>query len=143
MYFFFFFQAEDGIRDATVTGVQTCALPISRRPVAALGSCRVKRSFGKGKRHGSPENDWQSAPGSAAEASGAAASVASTPAQQAASTANLRVDIRGPTPTILGGELKRAPRASRRFAGPELAADYACAEICRSSLSKLSVQPSW
>src|SRR5207245_8805072 len=26
--FFFFFQAEDGIRDATVTGVQTCALPI-------------------------------------------------------------------------------------------------------------------
>src|SRR5437867_9469680 len=26
---FFFFQAEDGIRDRTVTGVQTCALPIS------------------------------------------------------------------------------------------------------------------
>src|SRR3989442_14664338 len=26
---FFFFQAEDGIRDADVTGVQTCALPIS------------------------------------------------------------------------------------------------------------------
>src|SRR3712207_8926948 len=29
-YFFFFFQAEDGIRDIGVTGVQTCALPISR-----------------------------------------------------------------------------------------------------------------
>src|SRR5690554_8105945 len=29
MFFFFFFQAEDGIRDADVTGVQTCALPIS------------------------------------------------------------------------------------------------------------------
>src|SRR5208282_3822894 len=29
MFFVFFFQAEDGIRDATVTGVQTCALPIS------------------------------------------------------------------------------------------------------------------
>src|SRR5256886_6097516 len=29
MYVFFFFQAEDGIRDLTVTGVQTCALPIS------------------------------------------------------------------------------------------------------------------
>src|SRR5207249_8244791 len=28
-YFFFFFQAEDGIRDRNVTGVQTCALPIS------------------------------------------------------------------------------------------------------------------
>src|SRR5689334_1097119 len=31
--FFFFFQAEDGIRDGTVTGVQTCALPIfAHRP---------------------------------------------------------------------------------------------------------------
>src|SRR2546427_8823445 len=28
-FFFFFFQAEDGIRFLTVTGVQTCALPIS------------------------------------------------------------------------------------------------------------------
>ena len=28
-YYFFFFQAEDGIRDYKVTGVQTCALPIS------------------------------------------------------------------------------------------------------------------
>src|SRR5688572_14239486 len=34
-YFFFFFQAEDGIRDLTVTGVQTCALPI-----VALGLLR-------------------------------------------------------------------------------------------------------
>src|SRR5205085_5992149 len=33
----FFFQAEDGIRDLTVTGVQTCALPISAR------SCRKPR----------------------------------------------------------------------------------------------------
>src|SRR2546430_15521176 len=32
--FFFFFQAEDGIRDLTVTGVQTCALPISGEPGA-------------------------------------------------------------------------------------------------------------
>src|SRR5688572_17659597 len=30
-FIFFFFQAEDGIRDLTVTGVQTCALPISLR----------------------------------------------------------------------------------------------------------------
>src|SRR5438874_13374086 len=29
---FFFFQAEDGIRDLYVTGVQTCALPISASP---------------------------------------------------------------------------------------------------------------
>src|SRR3989441_11303607 len=31
-FYFFFFQAEDGIRDKLVTGVQTCALPISSRP---------------------------------------------------------------------------------------------------------------
>src|SRR5437762_12347035 len=32
---FFFFQAEDGIRDTSVTGVQTCALPISKTGVPA------------------------------------------------------------------------------------------------------------
>src|SRR2546430_2833374 len=31
IFVFFFFQAEDGIRDLTVTGVQTCALPILGR----------------------------------------------------------------------------------------------------------------
>src|SRR5256885_13131971 len=38
--FFFFFQAEDGIRDYKVTGVQTCALPISQRgdPAHRLGA---------------------------------------------------------------------------------------------------------
>src|SRR5437867_8618096 len=35
MLFVFFFQAEDGIRDRTVTGVQTCALPISDQPLYA------------------------------------------------------------------------------------------------------------
>src|SRR5256886_6118133 len=36
--FFFFFQAEDGIRDLTVTGVQTCALPICTVLGPILGS---------------------------------------------------------------------------------------------------------
>src|SRR2546430_3884724 len=39
--FFFFFQAEDGIRDLTVTGVQTCALPIctfGKRPMAGVAA---------------------------------------------------------------------------------------------------------
>src|SRR5688572_32796540 len=35
---FFFFQAEDGIRDLTVTGVQTCALPISGWQVTVDGT---------------------------------------------------------------------------------------------------------
>src|SRR5256886_11275247 len=36
MVLVFFFQAEDGIRDLTVTGVQTCALPISDRQAAVV-----------------------------------------------------------------------------------------------------------
>src|SRR5438132_7150296 len=35
-FFFFFFQAEDGIRDHCVTGVQTCALPIYSAHTALL-----------------------------------------------------------------------------------------------------------
>src|SRR2546430_7653390 len=38
--FFFFFQAEDGIRDLTVTGVQTCALPIFRRRKSGSPACK-------------------------------------------------------------------------------------------------------
>src|SRR5690606_40595510 len=34
-FIFFFFQAEDGIRDFHVTGVQTCALPISSASASA------------------------------------------------------------------------------------------------------------
>src|SRR5258708_31377344 len=36
--FFFFFQAEDGIRDDLVTGVQTCALPIYHSPSLVPGN---------------------------------------------------------------------------------------------------------
>src|SRR5260221_10632383 len=39
---FFFFQAEDGIRDHCVTGVQTCALPISY-PIALAGKDALRR----------------------------------------------------------------------------------------------------
>src|SRR5207249_8175532 len=45
--FFFFFQAEDGIRDRNVTGVQTCALPISGRHVRLCGLAYDPRSWGK------------------------------------------------------------------------------------------------
>src|SRR3989442_10517593 len=41
---FFFFQAEDGIRDADVTGVQTCALPISIKSQRSGASSRMKRA---------------------------------------------------------------------------------------------------
>src|SRR5437660_2387287 len=38
IFLFFFFQAEDGIRDGHVTGVQTCALPILASSVEAATS---------------------------------------------------------------------------------------------------------
>src|SRR5260370_21472076 len=51
MSVFFFFQAEDGIRDSSVTGVQTCALPIShgRSPAG-----RRFRPCGRGFAEASP-----------------------------------------------------------------------------------------
>src|SRR5687767_15510063 len=46
----FFFQAEDGIRDTLVTGVQTCALPISRGPFGALATPRSGNSASQPRR---------------------------------------------------------------------------------------------
>src|SRR2546430_13521585 len=46
---FFFFQAEDGIRDLTVTGVQTCALPISAA-IAESSQAQVVRRHRVGQR---------------------------------------------------------------------------------------------
>src|SRR2546430_14969386 len=54
VYLFFFFQAEDGIRDLTVTGVQTCALPILPIPpgggpdlVGRLIAARLSETLGQ------------------------------------------------------------------------------------------------
>src|SRR5690625_6681250 len=44
--FNFFFQAEDGIRDGHVTGVQTCALPIYLAPVGDGRTCRRRQARG-------------------------------------------------------------------------------------------------
>src|SRR2546428_13644599 len=43
---FFFFQAEDGIRDLIVTGVQTCALPICASNGTSSAHCRAPGSAG-------------------------------------------------------------------------------------------------
>src|SRR2546428_6404767 len=47
---FFFFQAEDGIRDLIVTGVQTCALPISTSEFLQLGDALLQKLAGGGVR---------------------------------------------------------------------------------------------
>src|SRR5260370_22022421 len=60
----FFFQAEDGIRDSSVTGVQTCALPISKlvpglyRGAQAKGTaCKSRRQPPTVRQHGSRARD--------------------------------------------------------------------------------------
>src|SRR6266478_7281497 len=65
----FFFQAEDGIRDLTVTGVQTCALPISLRPAGFLIDERLDaRHDGRSERRaaGAGPSAWIGAAGSPA-----------------------------------------------------------------------------
>src|SRR6266850_1212168 len=56
MVLFFFFQAEDGIRDYKVTGVQTCALPISLMRIEPNGRRTVLADRYEGKRFGGPND---------------------------------------------------------------------------------------
>src|SRR3989449_3181345 len=54
-FVFFFFQAEDGIRDVAVTGVQTCALPISiarTRTTAVTLRRRITAQSARARRRG-------------------------------------------------------------------------------------------
>src|SRR6266496_4891867 len=67
MSVFFFFQAEDGIRDLYVTGVQTCALPIS-----VLGTVSARWPGGsRAARHTTPESTELQATLATARAAGA------------------------------------------------------------------------
>src|SRR5437773_7902230 len=65
-FFFFFFQAEDGIRDRDVTGVQTCALPISRRARRRRLPGRRRRETRPGS---SPTRYWRRPGGQSPKAS--------------------------------------------------------------------------
>src|SRR5215204_7015155 len=73
MIFFFFFQAEDGIRDHCVTGVQTCALPIC--PSASQSGGPPTRSS---------TSTWPPTPSTAGTGAPAAASAASPSASTSA-----------------------------------------------------------
>src|SRR5690349_24804085 len=78
---FFFFQAEDGIRDLYVTGVQTCALPISRRADWMYGSrscvplMKMKPSFSRTVSPGRPISRLTNVPLALQAASAAALGV--------------------------------------------------------------------
>src|SRR5207237_2836655 len=65
--YLFFFQAEDGIRDSSVTGVQTCALPIftAQKPPRHFHWLRLRRRSTRSKRFNTlrlttrPEVPWR------------------------------------------------------------------------------------
>src|SRR5699024_463243 len=115
------FQAEDGIRDRNVTGVQTCALPIYRKMY--LGVLPPNRPSSR------PFSSAAAALGSAAEA--AAAFAATRPATEAAAPAfrklrreNLKFFI-----TKIPFSLQRMPNGVRGLAAtpqPALRAVHAC-----------------
>src|SRR6266540_1014844 len=52
LVFFFFFQAEDGIRDRDVTGVQTCALPIFAKRKSGAWGVRSELSTNRAREAG-------------------------------------------------------------------------------------------
>src|SRR3712207_7424371 len=86
--FFFFFQAEDGIRDIGVTGVQTCALPIS-------GATRTEFFDVVGTED-------------------AAAGTPMQTADQVITTALTTLDRRTPPPSVVSGRRNQIGRASCR-----------------------------
>src|SRR2546427_8970216 len=63
LFGFFFFQAEDGIRDLTVTGVQTCALPICTRCACSPGCRPCSELKGSGSTSKAPAPWGARAPG--------------------------------------------------------------------------------
>src|SRR5207253_6691934 len=92
---FFFFQAEDGIRDGHVTGVQTCALPISQIAKRSSTRSRIAAS-------GTTRNSW---------ASGGLGIVAGR------SSAETRSDLPGSNP-------RRSRRSEERRVGKECRAGW-------------------
>src|SRR5207237_3819087 len=95
----FFFQAEDGIRDSSVTGVQTCALPISARGDRDGARVRADREVGRWRRRAAAGQLERADPG--------------TPVERAARGDVL---VRVPERAVIGGEIGRASCRERVWA---------------------------
>src|SRR3989475_6363984 len=123
--FFFFFQAEDGIRDLTVTGVQTCALPISasggrdRRGSGTRAPGRARRRGAAAARAalggGSPGAAYR-----ADRARGAPRSAAGPPRHPARAHAGDLSRRRRTQRAARSGEGRRADRPPARAVGARL-----------------------
>src|SRR2546430_816789 len=126
---FFFFQAEDGIRDLTVTGVQTCALPISSTTAAASRPTTSHRA--EATHRPSKKN-------TASEASGGVAMPPKWPIRVTASSAIKAVPV-----MMSRDNLGRFIRySSGELVGWVVAqGDPSCATVLRIKLGRLVVAP--
>src|SRR5699024_51549 len=121
----FFFQAEDGIRDRNVTGVQTCALPISR------GRGHQAAAAADGHQRGALPRSGHPAPGRGrrrllsygatarrvSDGDPAGVAMAITTRGPALHTRGSALLTRGPAPVRVGGVSTRGP-APVRVGGP-------------------------
>src|SRR5438876_9951103 len=107
--FVFFFQAEDGIRDGRVTGVQTCALPIS-----APGTSRRWVAVAAGQAVGAAPPEGAVAPEGAAPdgapcAEGAAPAAGMAPDLRAEAIAAVRLIATAPSPASIATRITNGP----------------------------------
>ena len=111
MFFFFFFQAEDGIRDKLVTGVQTCALPISTNkdgdPVAADALSALDKAAKRGNLYEQHESSSRATEVLSALAGIGALMIASRQGDKAPVTVEARIS------GLLHSNEERAPAPSR------------------------------
>src|SRR3989441_5088799 len=122
---FFFFQAEDGIRDKLVTGVQTCALPISRpgSVVACGGAGRLALSEGLPSLHaarggGRPPHDGDGGHAHVhAHEDGRARAPLARPSLSHLLTSCFSTSAAPSTPTVCTGVPAFTPRIARSAAG--------------------------
>src|SRR6266511_979448 len=120
-FFFFFFQAEDGIRDFHVTGVQTCALPISlaRLSVSQILSIasHLKSDILGSVEHRKHQLVWSSVPLPAAQSSARPASEKILAGTSLTSPACIRRSVRGnmskfsATSSIIARPMVKSPAA--------------------------------
>src|SRR5256884_4487220 len=152
VHLFFFFQAEDGIRDVAVTGVQTCALPISGQrkiPVLFVSGRISDRSFAR-YRKSFKAFGFFLRPFLKDVLSQARAFLMQTekdaeriralgaPAERVAASGNLKYDSELPLPTPLSdwleGEVKRSGRSPVIVAGSVVASEEPLALIAFGTL---------
>src|SRR5207247_4314764 len=108
------FRAEDGIRDPLVTGVQTCALPISATPAAARTADRGTPRQGVSIAQPEVQSNtatWSVSPSARSSASEKERAPATRPRMSTRQTAKSTEGVGSPNKVVAGGT---APACSQR-----------------------------